>query len=386
LKLSYYAFALAGLLHINSCAAAALELVRAFVDKAVLPIMTEFDVPGMAIAVTIDGESMFFTYGLACRADQTPVNEHTLFELGSISKTFTATLAAQAIDQGKLSLADHPGTFFPALKGHAIDEATVLHLGTYSAGGLPLQLPDEVEDDVQLVHYYQHWKPVAAPGKLREYSNPSLGLFGRVVALALKQDFTDLMQNQLFLQLGLRSTFIRVPEAEMPNYAWGYNKANKPGRAHADEVLAPETYGVKSSAADMIRYVRLNIDPTALDGPVRRAIDGTHVGYLKSGELVQGLGWEQYPWPISQERLLSGNSEEMIWKGNPAQLLAEPRLPIVPTLFNKTGSNSNFGAYVAFVPTQRIGVVILANRNYPIPARVKVGYAILEQLAKLHVK
>jgi beta-lactamase class C len=100
---------------------------------------------------------MFFNYGLASREDKTPVNERTLFELGSVSKTFTATLAAQAIDQGKLSLADHPGKFLPALKGHAIDRATMLHLGTYSAGGLPLQLPDEVKDDVQLVHYYQHW-------------------------------------------------------------------------------------------------------------------------------------------------------------------------------------------------------------------------------------
>jgi beta-lactamase class C len=166
----------------------------------------------------------------------------------------------------------------------------------------------------------------------------------------------------------------------------GYNEANKPGRVHADQVLAPETYGVKSSASDMIRYVQLNIDPTALDAPVRRAIDGTHVGYLRAGELVQGLGWEQFSWPISQERLLSGNSEQMIWEGNPAQLLAKPQLPVGPTLFDKTGSTSNFGAYVAFVPAQRIGVVILANRNYPIPARVKAGYAILEHLAELHAE
>ncbi|WP_229217837.1 class C beta-lactamase [Rugamonas apoptosis] len=383
MNLRHYAFALAGLLPLHTYAAANPDHVQAIIDEAVRPMMAEFDVPGMAIAVTVHGKSMFFNYGLASREDQTPVDERTLFELGSVSKTFTATLAAQAIDQGKLSLADHPGKFLPALKGHAIDRATMLHLGTYSAGGLPLQLPDDVADDAQLVRYYQHWKPAAAPGKLREYSNPSLGLFGRVTALALKQDFTDVMQNRLFPQLGLHSTYMRVPAAAMSHYAWGY-KVNQPGRVHEDEVLAPETYGVKSNAADMIRYVQLNIDPAVLDAPVRRAIEGTHVGYLRAGELVQGLGWEQYSWPISQERLLSGNSEKMIWERNPMQLLAKPQLPVGPTLFNKTGSTSNFGAYVAFVPAQRIGVVILANRNYPIPARVTAGYAILEQLAKLH--
>jgi beta-lactamase class C len=349
--------------------------------------MAEFDVPGMAIAVTIDGKPMFFNYGVASLQDKTPVNERTLFELGSISKTFTATLAAQAIDQRKLSLADHPSKYLPALKGYAIDKATVLNLGTYTAGGLPLQLPDEVEDDAQLIHYYQHWKPAAAPGKLREYSNSSLGLFGRVTALAMHQDFADVMQHQLFPQLGLSGTYMRVPENAMPNYAWGYNyKTNKPGRVKPDQVLEPETYGVKSSAADMIRYVQLNIEPTALDAPTRRAIEGTHIGYFKSGELIQGLGWEQYPWPISEERLMAGNSEKMIWDGNPAQPVAKPQLPVGPTLFDKTGSTSNFGAYVAFVPKQQIGVVILANRNYPIPARVKAGYTILEQLAKLHAE
>lgn len=386
MNLRYYAFALAGLLPLHTSAAANPDQVRSIVDEAVRPMMAEFDVPGMAIAVTVDGKPMFFNYGLASREDKTPVDERTLFELGSVSKTFTATLAAQAIDQGKLSLADHPGKFMPALKGHAIDRATVLHLGTYSAGGLPLQLPDDVAEDAQLVRYYQHWKPAAAPGKLREYSNPSLGLFGRVAALALKQDFSDVMQNRLFPQLGLHSTYMRVPATAMSHYAWGYNKVNQPGRVHEDEMLAPETYGVRSSAADMIRYVQLNIDPSVLDAPARRAIDGTHIGYMRVGELVQGLGWEQYSWPISQERLLSGNSEQMIWKRNPVQLLAKPQLPVGPTLFNKTGSTSNFGAYVAFVPAQRIGVVILANRNYPIPARVKAGYAILEQLEKLHAE
>lgn len=377
------AVALASLLPLYGHAAANLNSIKQAVDSAVIPSIAEFDVPGMAVAVTVDGNARFFNYGVASRIDQTAVHELTLFELGSVSKTFTAMLAAQAIDQGRLSLSDHPGKFLPSLRGHPIDKATMLHLGTYSAGGLPLQLPEDVRDEVQLMHYYQQWQPVAEPGMLRAYSNSSLGLLGRVAALAFEQNFSELMQDQLFLQLGLRNTYVHVPASAMSNYAWGYGASNQPGRVNDDQMLASETYGVKSSSADMIRFVQLNIDATMVDASLRRAIDGTHIGYLKSGVLVQGLGWEQYSWPTSLERLLSGNSASMIWQGNPSQIIDAPQLPTDPTLFNKTGSTSNFGAYVAFVPARKIGVVLLANRNYPISERIKAGHAILVDLEKL---
>jgi beta-lactamase class C len=55
--------------------------------------MAEYDVPGMAVAVTVDDRPMFFNYGVASREDNTPISGETLFEIGSVSKTFTGTLA-----------------------------------------------------------------------------------------------------------------------------------------------------------------------------------------------------------------------------------------------------------------------------------------------------
>ena len=180
-------------------------LVRAATDRAIRPLMEEYGVPGMAVAVTAGGRTMFFNYGLASKEEGKPVSEHTLFELGSISKTFAATLALQAQAQGKLSLDEHPGRYLPSLKGSAIDKATLLHLGTYTAGGLPLQFPDGIAGERGMLAWFRAWKPDAIPGAQRRYSNPSIGLLGHATAAALDSGFGEAVERQLFPALGMGS-------------------------------------------------------------------------------------------------------------------------------------------------------------------------------------
>jgi len=356
--------------------------LRATVDAAMRPLMAGHDVPGMAVAVTVNGQSYFFNYGVASRETHAAVSENTLFELGSVSKTFAATLATYAQEQGILSLDEHPGTYLPQLRDSAIDQASLLQLGTYSAGGLPLQVPDQIVNMQQMMAYLQSWQPDAALGAVRRYSNPSIGLFGYITALAMQRDFADAAQSVLFPQLGLQRTYVRVPANAQANHAWGYNKDNKAIRVNPG-VFDAEAYGIKSSAADMIHFVQVNIEPGQLAGPMRRAVEATHVAYFDVEAMVQGLGWEQYPYPVTLERLQDGNSSSMSTQAHPARQLRAPRTPSGPTLFNKTGSTGGFGSYVLFVPEKKIGIVMLANKNYPIPARVEAAYAILEQLARM---
>jgi beta-lactamase class C len=361
---------------ISSCLTAHAADLRSTIDQAIQPVMAEYDVPGIAVAVTVNGKTSFYNYGLASKESNTPVSENTLFELGSVSKTFTATLAASAVVEGKLSLDDHPSRYMPQLKGRAVDKATVLNFGTYTAGGFPQQFPDAVTNgEASMLAYFRNWKPKAKPGKLREYSNPSLGMFGHLTALALKEDFATAMESRVFTKLGLTSTYIRVPESAMPNYAWGYDK-DKPARMRPD-LFSEETYGVRSTSADMIRYVQANIDPSKLDATLRPAVANTHIGYFRTGVMTQGLGWEQFAYPTSLEHLLNGNSVDMLSKANATKRIA-PQAE--SGLYDKTGSTRGFGAYVLFVPEKKIGIVILANKNYPIPARVKAAHAILTQL------
>ena len=343
------------------------------------PLMERYGIPGMAVGVILGGRSHVFTYGLASKATGKPVTGDTLFEVGSVSKTFTATLASYARLTDQLSLSDHPGKYLPALRGCRVDEVSLLHLGTHTPGGFPLQVPDEVTNHDQLIRYFQEWKPTYAPGTYRTYANPSVGLLGMTVAKSLNADFVSLMEGRLFPAFGFKSTFLDVPAARMDDYAQGYTKTDTPIRM-APGVLAAETYGVRTTAGDLLRFVEANMQMSALEKTWQQAVTDTHTGYYRIGGMTQDLIWEQYAYPVDLETLLAGNSDGVSFEANPTVALDPPLLPQDDVLINKTGSTNGFSAYVAFVPARKVGVVLLANKRYPIDARVTAAHEILTRL------
>ena len=355
--------------------------LEAIVARAVRPLMDQEGIPGMAVGIVFNGQSYVFDYGVASRATGKPVTVGTLFEIGSVSKTFTATLASYAQAGGQLSLADPASKHLPALHGSHFEEVSLLNLGTHTSGGLPLQVPDEVTNHEQLMGYFQHWKPRDAPGTYRTYSNLSIGLLGLIAAQSLHEEFTALLKGKLFPALGLQNTFLDVPAARMDDYAQGYTTKDTPIRL-APGVLAAETYGVRTTAGDLLRFVEANLGMVPLDGRWQRAITDTHTGYYQVGGMTQDLIWEQYPYPVELKTLLAGNSDEVILNANPAVRLDPPSPPLAGVLINKTGSTNGFSTYVAFVPARKLGVVLLANKRYPIDARVKAAYEILCRLAE----
>ena len=357
------------------------DQIETVVNAAVQPVMQAQAVPGIAVAVTVNGKPHYFNYGVASKESAQPVTENTLFEIGSVSKTFTATLVAYAQATGKLSLSDKASSVLPDLRGSAFDNISVLQLGTYSAGGLPLQFPDDADAPDKMLGYFKQWKPTYAAGTHRQYSNPSLGLFGYLAAQSIGAPFDDVMEKTLLPKLGLKHTYLKVPQAQIGLYAQGYNKEDKPVRV-GPGALDSEAYGVKTSAADLIRYVEANMKPARLEDPLQRAIAATHTGYYKVGDMTQGLGWEFYPYPVSLDKLLAGNSTQMAMEAHEVQWLTPPQPQPESVLINKTGSTGGFGAYVAYVPSKDIGIVILANKNYPNPERIKIAHTILSALAK----
>src|SRR3546814_5913417 len=123
-------------------------------------------------------------------------------------------------------------------------------------------------------------------------------------------------------------------------------KANLPVRVNPG-VLANEAYGVKTTAKDLIHYVKLSIDSSQGEGALDKILRDTRVGYFKLGAMTQDLIWEQYDEPVQLNDLLDGNSAKVAYETNPVQAIVPPREPAAAVWVNKTGSTTGFSASVA---------------------------------------
>ncbi|THK35383.1 beta-lactamase [Ensifer sp. MPMI2T] len=338
----------------------------------------EYKIPGLVVGVTRNGEHSFYATGLASRADNRPVTPDTLFELGSISKVFNVTLAALAERRGKLSLDDKVSRHLCADACSIGDGMTLMDLATHHSGGLPLQVPNGIADTKGLVNWLKDWRP-PQPGT-RSYSNISIGLLGHIAASAMETDYTEAVQTVLIPGFGLENTFIDVPAKAMDNYAHGYErKTDKPIRV-TPGVLDAEAYGIKSSARDMLKLLDVELGNATVPPELKAAVRRTQEGQFKTAKFTQDMIWEQYPWPVDLETMVAGNSYDFIRHPQKAERIEPALAPQKDVIINKTGSTNGFGGYVVLLPGEKLGIVVLANRNYPNEARVRATYALVEAL------
>ena len=354
--------------------------LKSVVDECAKGLINEYDIPGLAVAVTIDGKRYFYNYGLADVSKGSLVTNDTIFELGSISKTFAATLTGYAQEKGKLDMDDKVKDYIPELENSALGNTKLVNVATYTAGGLPLQFPSEVTNDAEMMQYYKTWKPEYEAGTKRKYSNPSIGLFGYIGALSMKSDYTEMMETVILPELGMTNTFVDVPKDKLNNYAFGYSSEGKPVRVNPG-ILDAQAYGIKSTSLDMLQYIEANMGQAQLNTDIENALERTHTKYFDTDTFTQAVGWEGYDYPVSLSQLLKGNSSDVILKAKPVQASVSGTLGR-DVWYNKTGSTGGFGAYVAYVPSEKIGIVILANKNYPNAERVEAAYNIISSVVK----
>ncbi|MCE9844314.1 beta-lactamase [Vibrio alginolyticus] len=354
--------------------------LKSVVDECAKGLMNEYDIPGLAVAVTIDGKRYFYNYGFADESQGSLVTNDTIFELGSISKTFAATLTGYAQEKGKLNMDDKVKDYIPELENSVLGNTKLVHVATYTAGGLPLQFPSEVTNDAEMMQYYKTWKPEYEAGTKRKYSNPSIGLFGYIGALSMKSDYTEMMETVILPELGMTNTFVDVPKDKLNNYAFGYSSEGKPVRVNPG-ILDAQAYGIKSTSLDMLQYIEANMGQAQLNTDIENALERTHTKYFDTDTFTQAVGWEGYDYPVSLSQLLKGNSSDVILNAKPVQASESGTLGR-DVWYNKTGSTGGFGAYVAYVPSEKIGIVILANKNYPNAERVEAAYNIISSVVK----
>ena len=141
-------------------------------------------------------------------------------------------------------------------------------------------------------------------------------------------------------------------------------------------MLTAEAYGVKTVLPDMLRFLEANLDASSLNHEMQQAIRTSQTGIYSVAPMTQGLGWEMYAYPFSIDTVI-GQAERLPFA---AQKTAAPMSLPADVFLHKTGSTNGFGTYVALVPSKKAGIVILANKNYPTAARIRMAVSLLEHV------
>ena len=130
------------------------QQIAEIVNRTITPLMQEQAIPGMAVAIIYKGKPYYFTWGKADIANNHPVTQHTLFELGSVSKTFNGVLGGDAIARGEIKLSDPVTKYWPELTGKQWRGNSPLHLATHKTGGPPPQNPPDITGKTAILGLY----------------------------------------------------------------------------------------------------------------------------------------------------------------------------------------------------------------------------------------
>jgi D-alanyl-D-alanine-carboxypeptidase/D-alanyl-D-alanine-endopeptidase len=303
--------------------------------KTMLHDFIERDHWGVGIVVGIVDEhgTRIISYGKLDNGDSPEVNGDTLFELGSITKTFTTLLLEDMIQRGEMKLDDPVEKFLPASvtvpswQGRKI---TLLDLATHTSG-----LPRDLEDwsVPGLYKFLSHYHLTRKPGTKAVYSNLGMSLLGYVIELKAGTNYESLVQQRICRPLGMDSTCIYPIPATRLRWAQSHSQDNR-AVWNMDAFLTPlvGAGALRSSVNDMLKYAAAEIGLSHT--PLTPLMEKTHALRVPHAFGVADLA---LPWWIYH---LDG--AELITHG---------------------GSTGGHKAFLGFDKQLKRAVVVLANRS-----------------------
>lgn len=328
---------------------------RAAVDALVLPILDGRWTTGMVVGLVGPEGTELHGYGRIAPGGPPP-DGRTLFEIGSVTKTFTALLLELDVEAGAVRLDQPvasllpPGTQVPSRSGKAI---TLEHLALHTSG-LPL-LPDDLVsgwDDplagygaTQLQAFLAGHALQADPGSRFTYSNVGSALLGHALSVRAGRPWADLVRSRITGPLGMTDTALTLTRAQARRFAIPHDGDLRPVPAWSFDVF-DAAGGLRSTAEDLLRYVAARVGLART--PLAAAMARTHEPRLVLGDRSElGLGW------IIADR-------RWVW------------------FQGGTGGSESF---VGFDPRTRTGVVVLSSTNSGFEAAKQLGLALLPMMA-----
>jgi CubicO group peptidase (beta-lactamase class C family) len=230
--------------------------------------MQEYHVPGVAAAVLRDGQEYTAGFGITNVEAPVPVDANTLFQIGSITKTFTATVALRLMEAGKLDLDAPIRKYLPDLKLRdeaAAAGATLRHLFSHTGGWLGDYFDDTGSGDDALTKIVANMAelPQFTPlGETFSYNNAGFYLAGHVIETITGKSYEANVKELVFDPLGMDNSFFYANDAISRRVAVGHSVHDgKPvvARPWALARAAHAAGGIASTVTDMLKYARFQL-------------------------------------------------------------------------------------------------------------------------------
>ena len=323
--------------------------VAEIVTRQVQPLL--IPAGGMAVAVHIDGRTLFYNFGMADAAKKQPITSDSLFNLASVGKVFSSTLLAQAVERGELKLDDPVAKYVTELqRGGDIKRVTLGMLASHTSGlhRVPQQYEPWHRGQYSLpdfIRYLNSWQADEGhqPGQQDIYSNTGFVLLPLALQRRFDTPIAQLMQQRLLAPLGMTSTVMAVPKPNArgqlaPEFrrraVQGYNRDGNPvGEPGNIQGIFnwPGTGQMFSSARDMAIFLAANLGALPGNRELQQAMALAQQGvFTVRPRFTQALAW---------------------------QVVRNGELAIV----DKNGGLNNTATYIGMIPQQKLGIVILSN-------------------------
>jgi len=338
--------------------------LQELVDARAKPLLKDHDALGIVVGIWKDGKPQIFAYGKV----QTPNGEHppdgdTLFEIGSITKTFTGILLAEAVKRKEVKLDDPVNLHLPKdfqVSSKTEKAITLLHLATHRSG-LPVEPPllglfahnslnPYVDyDQKKLSAFLKLDRKLREPGEKYEYSNVGMGLLGHALVYAAKADsYNELVRERICKPLALKDTSEAQTGAQKLRLAWGHNAGGKPTDPW-DFATLSGAGALRSSTQDLLRYAaaNMNVGKSALWPSIEMSHEERSKAASKS--VGVGLGWHRSQ--LKGERLC-------LWHN---------------------GRTGGYQSMLALTPDRGTAVVILCSQA-GIGGLERIAFELLEQI------
>ena len=266
--------------------------LAAFIEDA----MGHYHVPGVAVGVFHDGTDYVGGFGVTNVDHPLAVNERTLYQIGSITKTFTGTVAMCLVEQGKLDLDAPIRTYLPDLKladPEATERATMKHLLTHTGGWVGDYFDDLGAGDdalARMVVQLAQVPQIAPIGTLWSYNNAAFYLAGRVIEVLTGQPYETAVQELVLAPLGMDHTYFFARNIVTERFAVGHKvQDGTPVVARPWELprTANAAGGLLSDVLDLLIYARFHMrDGTAADGA--RVLSPEGVRFMQTPHFSRG--------------------------------------------------------------------------------------------------